>query len=134
MDGSITFITFNILHDDNHASYNVGDKFLKGEVFAHTGNSGHSFGDHLHIEASKEKFTSVWSGGGLPNPTKLWYVFSSCDNVKKVTFPVINAGGIPWACDLNWVDGTGGGSAEPNKKSKTIIELLLCDALNGWKH
>lgn len=134
VDGTTGFITFNILHDDNHASYNVGDTFLKGELFGHTGNSGHSFGDHLHIEASKEKFTGVWSGGGLPNPTKLWHIFSSCDNVTKETFPIINSGGIPWQCNLNFVDGGNGGSVEHNKTSKTIIELLLCDALNGWKY
>ena len=86
---------------------------------------------YCSCEASKEKFTGVWSGGGLPNPTKLWHIFSSCDNVTKKTFPIINGGGIPWQCNLNFVDG---GSVETNKKSKTVIELLLCDALNGWKY
>ena len=134
VDGTVGFITFNILHDDNHASYNVGDTFLKGELFGHTGNSGHSFGDHLHIEASKEKFTRVWSGGGLPNPSKLWHIFSSCNNVTKETFPIINGGGIPWQCNLNFVDGENGGNIDNDKTSKNIIGLLLCDALNGWKY
>ena len=118
VDGSTGFITFNILHDDTHTNYNVGDTFKKGELFGHTGNSGNSFGDHLHIEASKEKFTTMWQNGGLPNPSKLWHVFSSCDNVTKTTFPILNAGGIPWQCDLNWVDGSGGGTTPPSKRKR----------------
>ena len=118
VDGSTGFITFNILHDDTHTNYNVGDTFKKGELFSHTGNSGNSFGDHLHIEASKEKFTKMWQNGGLPNPSKLWYIFSSCDNVTKKTFPILNAGGIPWQCDLNWVDGSGSGTNPPNKRKR----------------
>ena len=103
-------------------------------MFGHTGNSGHSFGDHLHIEVGKHGFEGMWSGGGLPNPSKLWNVFSSCDNVTKETFPIINAGGIPWKCDLNWIDGDGGdGGDGGGTKEDDYITLLLVDALNGWK-
>lgn len=130
VDGTTSFITFNIGHDDTHYQYNIGDTFKKGELFGHTGNSGHSFGDHLHIEVSKGKYTTNWSGGGIPNPTKLWYVFSSCDNVTKETFPIIEAGGIPWACDLNWKDGSGG--TDPNGKNNFLIPFLMLNTLNGW--
>ncbi|UWG09016.1 MAG: tail lysozyme [Bacteriophage sp.] len=134
VDGTISFINFHIGHDDTHTQYNVGDTFKKGELFAHTGNSGHSFGDHLHIEVGKHKFQGMWSGGGLPNPAKLWDVFSSCDNVTKKTFPIVNAGGIPWKCDLNWVDGDGGSGGDGGDKTEDdYITLLLCDTLNGWK-
>lgn len=130
VDGTISFITFNIGHDDTHYQYNIGDTFKKGELFGHTGNSGHSFGDHLHIEASKGKYTTNWAGGGLPNPTKLWHVFSSCDNVTKETFPIIEAGGISWACDLNWKDGSGG--TDPSNKNNFLIPFLMLNTLNGW--
>ena len=133
VDGTISFINFHIGHDDTHTQYNVGDTFKKGELFGHTGNSGHSFGDHLHIEVGKHKFEGMWSGGGLPNPAKLWDVFSSCDNVTKKSFPIINAGGIPWKCDLNWTDGAGGNNGGEDKTEDDYITLLLCDTLNGWK-
>ena len=60
----------------------------------------------------------MWQNGGLPNPSKLWHVFSSCDNVTKTTFPIINGGGIPWQCDLNYVDGTDGGMNPPSKRKR----------------
>lgn len=130
VDGTTSYITFNIGHDDTHYQYNIGDTFKKGELFGHTGNSGHSSGDHLHIEVSKGKYVGNWAGGGLPNPTKLWYVFSSCDNVSKETFEIVQAGGIPWSCDLNWKDGSGG--TKPDKKSNNLIKFLLLNTLNGW--
>lgn len=125
VDGSEGFITFNILHDDTHFQYNVGDTFKKGELFGHTGDSGNSEGDHLHIEASKEKFTTMWEGGGLPNPSKLWHIFSSCDNVTKESFPIINSGGIPWQCDLNWIDGSGGVDPQPPTRRKRRTSYTL---------
>lgn len=121
VDGTTSFITFNIGHDDTHYKINVGDKVNKGDRLGYTGNSGNSFGDHLHIEASKHKFTTVWQGGGLPNSDKLWKIFSSCDNVTNKKFPVINAGGIPWVCDINWKDGEGGGE-EGNNDNKDKLK------------
>lgn len=134
-DGSISFVTFNTGHSDDTSSNQVGLKRKKGEIYAYTGTSGNVTGDHTHIEGSKGMFTTMWQNGGLPNPSHLYDIFSSCDNVTKEEINIINqtTTPMPFKCILNWNDGESGGSEKSDLNAK-LIELLLCDALNGWKY
>ena len=134
-DGSISFVTFNTGHSDDTSTNQVGLKRKKGEIYAYTGTSGNVTGDHTHIEGSKAKFTTMWQNGGLPNPSHLYDIFSSCDNVTKEEINIINqtTTSMPFKCILNWNDGEGGGSEKSDLNVK-LIELWLCDALNGWKY
>ena len=54
-DGVLRYINFMCFHDENRIA-NVGDIFMQGEVFAHTGNAGHSTGDHSHLNFANGKY------------------------------------------------------------------------------
>lgn len=138
-DGSVSHVTFNTGHSDDVASNKVGDTKKKGEVYAHTGTSGNVTGDHTHIECSKGEFTAPWyqnpaGKGSLPNPAHMYDVFSSCNNVTKEKINIINQSStpMPFVCVLNWDDGSSSGP-NPQPKEDDFVDLLLVDALNGWK-
>lgn len=50
----------------------VGDKVKKGQVIGYMGNTGHSFGAHLHFEVRNTKDTKIdptpYINGNLPEP------------------------------------------------------------------
>ena len=119
-DGSVSFVTFNTGHSDDTATNQVGLKRKKGEIYAYTGVSGNVTGDHTHIEGSKSKFTTMWQNGSLPNPSHLYDIFSSCDNVSKEEMTIINntSTPMPFVCILDWVDGSGGGTNPPSKRKR----------------
>lgn len=115
-DGTPRDIVFRCIHDDN-LLYNVGDFVMKGELLGATGNSGQSAGDHLHLD--------VWEGTTFTreNPLHIYDVFA----VNGVE--IVNSGGYDWIVSSYKCDGTTPGITVNEK----IIDLLLSDALNGWK-
>lgn len=52
VDGSIDYVNFVVMHDDNPL-YNVGDTLSQGDLLGRTGSSGFATGDHLHLNVSK---------------------------------------------------------------------------------
>ena len=131
-DGSISFVTFNTGHSDDTATNTVGKKRKKGEIYAYTGVSGNVTGDHTHIEGSKSKFTSMWKNGSLPNPSHLYDIFSSCDNVTKEEIIIINntPTPMPFVCILDWVDGSGGTNPPSKRKRKNYTRYNIIGVYN----
>lgn len=134
VDGTVSYVSFIVCHDWNWDKFKVGDKRKKGQHLGNTGSYGKSTGDHLHIEASKAKFTGVaWAFNGetnsYPNPAHLYDVFSSCDNTDKKKFEIVEGGGYPWKCLIDWVDGDGGNPEPPNKKDNITPLFLMMELL-----
>ena len=132
-DGSVSFVSFIVCHDWNWATFKVGDKRKKGEHLGNTGSYGKSSGDHLHIEASKGKFTGVaWKFNGetnsYPNPAHIYDVFSVCDNTDKTKFEIVESGGLAWRCVIDWIDGDGG-NPEPTKKNNITPLFLMLELM-----
>lgn len=128
VDGSVSFVSFVVGHDWGWMLNIVGTKRLKGQEIGRTGSYGQSTGDHLHIECGKWDFKigdSPWYfngyGNSYPNPARLEDVFSSCDNVTKETFPIINADGLNFKCMLNWDDGSV--TPQPNVRNRRSYTL-----------
>lgn len=128
-DGQIREIWYRIVHDWNADKWKVGDTIKKGELIGHTGSAGMSNGDHLHLDVFKYKKGVLWSSqlGDFDEMLHNYDVFA-INNVKKI----IEDKGYNWR-KSDYVDTVGGSTAgtDTDKKDNTI-ELLLCNALNGW--
>ena len=124
-DGKVRNLVWRNIHDDN-LLYSVGKKLLKGELMGATGNSGHSSGDHYHLEVYEDTKYDV------ATREQTWrHIFDvfAINNVKTI----INDWGYDWKTS-DYIDGEGGGTTPPKEnKNKKIISMLLSDALNGWK-
>lgn len=139
-DGSVSPVYFVAIHDNHITDFSVGDKRKKGQEMGRSGEGGNAFGDHCHFEAVKGTYDgNAWYTNpegrvSLRNPEHMYNVFSVCDNVGKEEITIVNQTGLnlPWVCILNWDDGEGG-SPDPDSPKDNLIELLLCDCLNGWK-
>lgn len=134
VDGTVSFVSFIVCHDDEWSNNVVGTLKKKGDLIGHTGTyGGTSTGDHLHIEASKEKFTGVaWvenpeGNNSYPNPSSIYNIFSSCDNVTDEVFEIVNGYSYPWKCMIDWDDGS---SDLPNNNINDFIVLNMCGVLN----
>jgi len=120
-DGQSRNIVFRNIHDDD-LMFNVGDKLLKGQLMGHTGNSGQSSGEHYHLD--------VWEGTEFTrtNQLHIYDVFSVCG------VELANPLNYPWVCsDYEDCSNQGGGGGDDKNKTKDLIQLLMSDALNGWK-
>lgn len=51
----LEYVTFMCFHDENPIA-DVGDIFIQGELFAHTGMSGNVTGDHTHFNTAVGKY------------------------------------------------------------------------------
>lgn len=125
-DGEIRQLTWRCIHDDNLLYY-VGDKLAKGELMGHTGNSGESAGDHLHLEVYE---TDHYDRSDREQYWRHIYDVFSIGGVK-----VLNDWGYPWIIS-DYQDGSSGGDAGGNSQKdieKKMIALLLSDSLHGWK-
>lgn len=124
-DGIVRNLVWRNIHDDN-LLYSVGKILKKGELMGATGNSGHSAGDHYHLEVYEDTKYDV------NTRDQTWrhiYDVFAINNVKTI----VNDWGYPWKTS-DYIDGTDGGGGNPSKdNSKSLTFLLLSDALNGWK-
>lgn len=119
-DGKLRSIVWRCIHDNN-LLYNVGDKIVKGQIMGHSGNSGHSSGDHFHLD--------VWEGTEFTrtNALHIYDVFA-VNGVK-----IVEGYGYPWKTS-DYVDCSNGGGEPPDEDEvDNLIYLLLCDAVAGWK-
>lgn len=83
----------------------VGDVVSKCQKIGDTGNTGNSFGVHLHFEIAPSEGEFGKNGNTLDPEIYL---------------------------EMNFGGGDNGG--QEGKLEHDLIQLLLCDALNGWKY
>lgn len=136
VDGSVGNIFWSAIHE-LPITHTVGTKLKKGELMGHTGVGGNVTGDHLHLQVmdgdNYRGFTTNSQGASTLVGTELhiYNVFSSCNNITKEEFPIVDGGGYPWKCLINWDDG-GSTPPEPPSGGSNLITLLMVNALNGW--
>lgn len=134
-DGVIRYITWVCVHDEQ-LLYNVGHKLKKGDLMGHTGKGGHATGDHLHLNVIEGKEYLGWTkkpDSALAGTELHIYDVFAVNGVE-----IINGLGYDWKTS-DWVDGDDGGDGDDDNndkdkdETKIIVNLLLCDALNGWR-
>lgn len=89
VDGTLSDISILVAHSMT-APASVGSTFVQGQLWYHTGNYGHSTGDHLHMEVALGHVKWDSSGMHLNNPAHMWNVMAVNDTV------VSNGMGLNW--------------------------------------
>lgn len=95
VDGTLSHISILVAHSMT-APASVGSTFVQGELWYHTGNYGHSTGDHLHMEVALGHVKWDSTGMHLNNPAHMYNVMAVNDTV------------IDYGMGLNWRDYDGG--------------------------
>jgi hypothetical protein len=111
----LQYVTFMNFHDNNPLA-NVGDKFIQGQTYAHTGTAGIGTGDHTHFNCANGKYKG-WeqvppdNHGQLKNSTHIYdicyvndtkiidgkkYPWKEWKEVPPTPVYTIEAGRFPW--------------------------------------
>ena len=114
VNGSLSHVSILVAHSMT-APASVGTQIVQGQLWYHTGNYGHSTGDHLHMEVALGHVKWDSSGMHLLNPTHMWDVMAVNDTV------------IDYGMGLNWRNYDGGitpPELEEKKKEKRFPWVL----------
>jgi len=127
-DGEVRYITWSCFHEVG-SPYSVGTKLKKGDLMGHSGIGGNVTGDHAHFNIINgykyTGFTQKPDYALAGTELHIYDVWAISEDTE-----IVNGLGYDWKTS-DWQDGddTGGGGNKINE----LTELLLCDALNGWK-
>ena len=80
VDGTLSHVSILVAHS-NTAPASVGSTFVQGQLWYHTGNYGHSTGDHLHMEMALGHVKWNTAGTGLKDPYHLYNGMACNDTV-----------------------------------------------------
>lgn len=93
-DGSIDYVNFLFMHDDNPVA-TFGSTFNQGDLIGHTGTAGNVTGDHVHMNISRGHYQGMHQ---VP-PANQWelidsmHIYDACF-VNDTT--IINGYGYNW--------------------------------------
>lgn len=111
----LQYVTFMCFHDNNPIA-SVGDTFIQGDIFAHTGTAGNVTGDHTHFNCANGIYAG-WENvppqnhGQLKNST---HIYDICYINDTVIIDGLN---------YNWV--TYNGNINPKKKINNKFPWVL---------
>ena len=80
VDGTLDYATILVAHSDTPPA-SVGTNYTQGQLFYHTGNTGVSTGDHLHLEVAKGHVRWDSTGTHLENPYHIYDMMATNDTV-----------------------------------------------------
>lgn len=112
VDGTLSHISILVAHSMT-APASVGSTFVQGQLWYHTGNYGHSTGDHLHMEVALGHVKWDPTGMHLNNPTHLYNVMAVNDTV------------IDYGMGLNWRNYDGGVTPPTEEKKEKRFPWVL---------
>ena len=116
VDGTISHISILVAHSMT-APAAVGSTFVQGQLWYHTGNYGHSTGDHLHMEVALGHVKWDSTGMHLNNPAHMYNVMAVNDTV------------IDYGMGLNWRNYEGGETPGEEIKKKRFPWVLYARKL-----
>lgn len=95
VNGALSHVSILVAHSDT-APASVGTTFVQGQLWYHTGNYGHSTGDHLHMEVALGHVKWDPTGTHLKDPAHMYNVMACNDTT------------ISRGMDYNWRNYDGG--------------------------
>ena len=120
VNGEVDYACILVAHDDNFNTYKVGDTRSQGDVFAHTGNTGLSSGDHTHIIVGKGQYNGLYtSPNGHYTLRNQYHIY---DAVGVNDTYLIQTQGIDWKSFSDT-------PIPPTPKKDDFIILSVCNAL-----
>lgn len=105
VDGNLSHVSILVAHSDTAPSP-VGTVIGQGQLWYHSGNYGHSTGDHLHMEVALGHVKWDSSGKHLKKPAHLYDVMACNETV------------ISRGMSYNWRDYEGGKPPTPEEEEK----------------
>lgn len=129
-DGQVRKIFWDCIHEVP-LSHSQGTILRKGQLMGRTGVGGTATGDHLHLQVmlgdTYQGFTTNSQGASTLVGTELSiYDVFAINNVTQI----VDDYGYNWRVS-DFIDC---GNIPPVNSNNRLIELLLVDALNGWKY
>lgn len=121
VDGRTGYACILVAHDDEFSSYTVGDTREQGDIFAHTGNTGLSSGDHTHIIVGYGKYTGFYTS---PNGH---YTLKNQDHIPEAVG--VNNTILVQTQGINWQEFSDTPPIPPTPSKDDFIVLSLCGAL-----
>lgn len=127
-DGTIDYMTIMVVHDNNISDLWVGKLLKQGEVFYQEGTSGNAYGNHIHLECGRGRFSgSGWHATGTFTSSGLaiWTINNGIAPynalfVRQDTI-VYDSGGYNWRrCDVELLK-----PAIPNVQPKTAENIAV---------
>lgn len=111
VDGTLSHISILVAHSETPPA-SVGSTFVQGQLWYHTGNYGHSTGDHLHMEVALGHVKWDSTGMHLKDPAHMYNVMAVNDTV------------IDYGMGLNWRNYEGGVTPGEETKKKRFPWVL----------
>ena len=109
----LQYVTFMCFHDNNPIA-NVGDVFIQGNVFAHTGVAGNVTGDHTHFNTANGAFNPLNYWENVPPDGNGQLVNSN--HIYDICY--VNDTVLVYDYGYNWVDYSGGLLPTEKKREK----------------
>lgn len=101
-DGTVDYMTFLTLHDNDVSNLKVGQIISQGDVYYQEGKKGNATGNHIHISVCKGKFTGT---GWHKNEFNNWVSNNQYDIYKALYLwndvIVVDDGGYDWIITSN---------------------------------
>ena len=113
-DGTLDYITFNTMHDDNPIS-SLNQVFTQGDLIGHTGQTGQGVtGDHLHFNIARGTYQGFYNvGTGHYQLVNAKHIYDGC---------YVNDTTILYGAGHNWRTYSGGHTPDYRKyKFKWVL-------------
>lgn len=100
VDGTIDYISLNVVHDDNNTDHYVGEIIRQGDLLGRTGTKGDATGDHVHMNVAlgqnQPLYQNSYGHYMLRNSVHLYNAMGVNDT------NIIVSGGYTWKDFTNW--------------------------------
>ena len=106
----LQYVTFMCFHDNNPIA-SVGDTFIQGDIFAHTGTAGGVTGDHTHFNTANGQYAG-WENVPPDNHGEL----VNSEHIYDICY--VNNTVLTYDYGYNWIEYSGGITPATHKPKK----------------